>query len=282
MSEAELTEQQLQVQLNRAVKACSQWQQIAAADPAYANDAKRLSDSLKAAEQARKQHDARAVAEAVKSVLDGARQLTQRRREAVTPKPVYGLLQLSETVTLELLQVPGESCWLGRYPVTQEQYEAIIGSNPSNFKGRRRPVEQVNWEEAQAFCRKLQEKFGGSFGLPREAIWEKACRAGTSTSYNNGTDNDSGLSQVAWYSGNSGSETHEVGGKRPNAWGFYDMHGNVWEWCEEWYSSGSSRVIRGGSWGSSSDSCTSSCRSYSSPGYRSYDLGFRVCWRPRS
>lgn len=282
MSEAELTEQQLQVQLNRAVKACSQWQQIAAADPTYANDAKRLSDSLKAAEQAWKQHDAKAVAEAVKSVLDGARQLTQRRREAVVPKPLYGLFQLSETVTLELLQVPGESCWLGRYPVTQEQYEAIIGGNPSNFKGRRRPVEQVNWEEAQAFCRKLQEKFGGSFGLPREAIWEKACRAGTSTSYNNGTDNDSGLSQVAWYSGNSGNETHEVGGKRPNAWGFYDMHGNVWEWCEEWYSSGSSRVIRGGSWINSSDGCASSCRRSSSPSCRANGIGFRVCWRPRS
>ena len=282
MSEAELTEQQLQVQLNRAVKACSQWQQIAAADPTYANDAKRLSDSLKAAEQARKQHDAKAVAEAVKSVLDGARQLTQRRREAVAPKTVFGLLQLSETVTLELLQVPGESCWLGRYPVTQEQYEAIIGSNPSNFKGRRRPVEQVNWEDAQAFCQKLQEKFGGSFGLPREAIWEKACRAGTSTSYNNGTDNDSGLSQVAWYSGNSGNETHEVGGKRPNAWGFYDMHGNVWEWCEEWYSSGSSRVIRGGSWSNSSDYCASSCRDRGSPSGRYGNIGFRVCWRPRS
>lgn len=280
MSEAELTEQQLQVQLNRAVKACSQWQQIAAADPAYANDAKRLADSLKAAEQARKQHDAKAVAEAVRSVLDGARQLTQRRREAVAPKPVYGLFQLSETVTLELLQVPGESCWLGRYPVTQEQYEAIIGSNPSNFKGRRRPVECVNWEEAQAFCQKLQEKFGGSFGLPREAIWEKACRAGTSTSYNNGTDNNLG-EEVGWYDQNSGNETHEVGGKRPNAWGFYDMHGNVLEWCEEWYSSGSSRVVRGGSWGHSYNYCTSSYRDGGSPSYRSSLVGFRVCWRPR-
>ena len=140
----------------------------------------------------------------------------------------------------------------------------------------------VSWEEAQAFCKKLQEKFGGSFGLPSEAIWEKACRAGTSTSYNNGTDNDSGLSQVAWYSGNSGNETHEVGGKRPNAWGFYDMHGNVWEWCEEWYETNKYRVIRGGSWGSSSGSCASSCRSSYGPSTRYDYLGFRVCWRPRS
>ena len=280
MSEAELTEQQLTLQFNRAVKACSQWQQIAAADTAYANDAKRLSEQLAVAEAARKRHDAKAVAEAVKSVLDGARQLTQRRREADVPKPPTGLLQLSPNVTLELLSVPGESCWLGRYPVTQEQYQAIIGSNPSNFKGPKRPVEQVNWNEAQAFCQKLQEKFGGTFGLPQEAIWEKACRAGTSTNYNNGTDNN--LGEVGWYDQNSGSETHEVGGKRPNAWGFYDMHGNVWEWCEDWYSSGSSRVIRGGSWCYSSGDCTSSYRDRSSPGYRNNVFGFRVCWRPRS
>ena len=280
MSEAELTEQQLTLQFNRAVKACSQWQQIAAADNAYANDAKRLSEQLAVAEAARKRHDVKAVAEAVRSVLDGARQLTQRRREAVAPKTAFGLLQLSETVTMEFLQVPGESCWLGRYPVTQEQYEAIVGSNPSNFKGKRRPVETVNWDEAQAFCQKLQERFGGSFGLPREAIWEKACRAGTSTSYNNGTDNN--LGEVGWYDQNSGSETHEVGGKRPNAWGFYDMHGNVWEWCEDWYTSGSSRVLRGGSWYNSSGGCASSYRGNRSPGDRYIYVGFRVCWCPRS
>lgn len=281
MSEAELTEQQLQVQLNRAVKACSQWQQIAAADTAYANDAKRLSEQLAVAEAARKRHDAKAVAEAIKSVLDGARQLTQRRREVVAPKTAFGLLQLSDNVTLELLQVPGEPYWLGRYPVTWEQYEAVIGNNPSNS---RHPMRYAGWDDAQAFCKKLQEKFGGTFGLPREAIWEKACRAGTSTNYNNGTNNN--LGEVGWYDQNSGNETHAVGGKHPNAWGFYDMHGNVWEWCEEWYSSGYSRVVRGGSWCSSSGGCTSSSRgSRNSPchGLNEYiDVGFRVCWRPRS
>ena len=189
--------------------------------------------------------------------------------------------QLSETVTLELLQGPGEPYWLGRYPVTQEQYEAIIGSNPSSFKGRRRPVERVSWKEAQAFCRRLGEKFGGSFGLPGEAIWEKACRAGTTTDFNNGTDNNPG--EVGWVKENSGKKNHDVGEKRPNAWGFYDMHGNVWEWCDDWYDTIKSlRVVRGGSWDVSSERCTSSHRHCYSPGYRNRGIGFRVCWRPRS
>ena len=186
-------------------------------------------------------------------------------------------------------------------PVTQAQYEAVMGTNPSHFKGEEypnasdHPVEQVSWEEAKAFCERLTElrkESGLQFTLPTEAQWEYACRAGSTTRYCFG-DSEGELEDYAWYNENSEGRTHPVGQKRPNDWGLYDMHGNVWEWCLDWYDSayyakpeaaenptgppeGPGRVVRGGGWNVDPGDCRSACRDDDSPGFRSYDLGFRV------
>ena len=127
--------------------------------------------------------------------------------------------------------------YLGKYLVTQEQWQAVMGSNPSNFKGPKNPVERVSWDNCQEFIEKLNANVAGGkgrFALPTEAQWEYACRAGSTTKYCFG-DDDSQLGEYAWYGGNSGNQTHPGGEKRPNAWGLYDMHGNVYEWCQDWY-----------------------------------------------
>jgi formylglycine-generating enzyme required for sulfatase activity len=174
---------------------------------------------------------------------------------------------------------------------TQGQWEAVIGSNPSNFKGTDRPVEKVSWEEAVEFCRKLTAKQrqegvlpeGWEWRLPTEAEWEYAARAGT-TGARHGE-----LDAIAWHGGNSGSETHGVKGKQANAWGLYDMVGNVWEWCGDWYGdyptgsvtdptgpgSGSGRVRRGGSWDGGAGGARSAFRGWFDPGFRNFNLGFR-------
>jgi eukaryotic-like serine/threonine-protein kinase len=148
---------------------------------------------------------------------------------------------------------------LGIYPVTQVQYSKIMGINPSFFKGSDRPVDQVSWNDAQEFCKRLSQKEGAKYRLPSEAEWEYAARAGTSTVYYWGDEIDGG---VAWYDRNSERQTHAVGLKKPNAWGLFDMLGNVFEWCEDWHGAypsdpqvdpqgpinGEVRVLRGGSW----------------------------------
>ena len=182
--------------------------------------------------------------------------------------------------------------YLGKYLVTQEQWEDVMGSNPATSRGRRSPVETVSWDDCQEFIRKLNARFPhpgplpegeGVFRLPTEAQWEYACRAGSTTRYCFG-DDESGLGEYAWYDANSGGKTHPVGEKKPNAWGLYDMHGNVWEWCQDWYdggyyaksptddptgpAAGSYRVIRGGSWFDPARGCRSADRDWCAPGYR--------------
>ena len=178
--------------------------------------------------------------------------------------------------------------------VTQEQYQKVMGTNPSQFKGPQNPVEKVSWADAVEFCGKLSampaEKTAGHvYRLPTEAEWEYACRSGTTTAYGFG-DDASRLGDYGWFDGNSDSSTHPVGEKKPNAWGLYDMHGNVWEWCQDWYgdypsgsttdptgpSSGSFRVDRGGSWCSSAGYCRSAYRYRNAPESRGNFLGFRV------
>ncbi len=152
--------------------------------------------------------------------------------------------------------------YLGKFLVTQEQWEAVMGNNPSHFKGPKNPVESVSWGDCQLFLDKLNGKVGGGkFQLPTEAQWEYACRAGSKTRYCFG-DDETRSGDYAWYDKNSGDKTHPIGERKPNAWGLYDMYGNVCEWCQDWYgdykespaadptgpATGSSRVIRGGSW----------------------------------
>jgi formylglycine-generating enzyme required for sulfatase activity len=184
--------------------------------------------------------------------------------------------------------------YLGKYLVTQEQWEAVMGNNPSHFKGPNNPVESISWNDCQQFLDKLNAKThpgGGKFRLPTEAQWEYACRAGSTTKYCFG-DDESRSGKYAWYRENSGSRAHPVGEKKPNAWGLYDMHGNVWQWCADWFDNGyyakspvndptgptggSFRVIRGGSWDYAAWRCGSARRNIGSLELRDNSVGFRV------
>ncbi len=188
--------------------------------------------------------------------------------------------------------------YIGVYEVTNAEWRRVMGSVPSQWKDDERPVEKVSWDDANEFCRRLSEMpeekdAGRIYRLPTEAEWEYACRAGSTTEYSFG-DDESLLGDFAWFDGNAGSQTHPVGQKRPNAWGLYDMHGNVWEWCSDgWadyprgsvtdpkgWSWSSGRVVRGGSWYDSARFCRSSCRPGSVPSFRSNDLGFRLALSP--
>jgi formylglycine-generating enzyme required for sulfatase activity len=185
-----------------------------------------------------------------------------------------------------------KSFCLSKYPVTQKQWIAVMGYNPSYFKGEERPVENVSWDDAQEFIRKLNQiEEKDNHRLPSEAEWEYACRTGKTTRYSFG-DDESKLGDYAWYYKNSGSETHPVGLKKPNAWGLYDMHGNVWEWCQDmWYenykgspSDGKAwedessfyRVFRGGALDINARDCRSASRNRGVPTFRSNFLGFRL------
>jgi formylglycine-generating enzyme required for sulfatase activity len=190
----------------------------------------------------------------------------------------------------------GKPFYLGRFQVTQAQWEAVMGGNPSRFSGPKRPVERISWEEAQEFIERLNLKEGHqNHRLPTEAEWEYAARAGTTGAYSFG-DAAGELRNHAWYLGNSGHETHPVGEKEPNAWGLHDMHGNVWEWVRDEYRAyssgsaedlvvlpqnayrapGSGRVVRGGGWNSGAGFCRSAYRHFSAPANRDDSIGFRL------
>jgi len=183
--------------------------------------------------------------------------------------------------------------YMGKYEVTQEQYQQVMGKNPSQFKGRADlPVEYVSWDDAQAFCRQIEELTGERLRLPSEAEWEYACRAGTSTMYYSG-DDEASLGRAGWYRGNSKRKTHPVGQKEANAFGLYDIDGNVWEWCEDdchesyegaptdgsaWIDKprGRPRVLRGGGWHNGARGCRSAGRFAAPPATRNNSLGFRL------
>jgi len=181
--------------------------------------------------------------------------------------------------------------YLGKYEVTQEQWQAVMGSNPSQFKGAKNPVERVSWDDCQKFIAALKEKMPGqTFRLPTEAEWEHACRARSKTEYCYGDSPDK-LRDYAWFKDNSEGTTHPVGQKKPNAWGLYDMHGNVWEWCQDWqgeYSAksatdpigpatGARRVLRGGLWKTDALHCQSAFRNIGkTPSDRGFGYGLRV------
>jgi eukaryotic-like serine/threonine-protein kinase len=179
--------------------------------------------------------------------------------------------------------------YLGIYPVTQAQYHAVMGNNPSEFEDPDRPVERVTWHDAMKFCQKLGKTLGQEYRFPSEAEWEYACRAGTTTDFCFG-DDERGLPDYGWHDNNSGGETCLVGQKLPNPFGLYDMHGNVWEWCQDWYDeypsdsisdppgahSGEFRILRGGCWRYRTWYCRSAIRFWFRPYNPSYFLGFRL------
>ena len=181
--------------------------------------------------------------------------------------------------------------YLGKYEVTQAQWLEVMGTNPSHFKGDlNRPVERVSWYMVQDFIRRLNGREGHSkYRLPTEAEWEYAMRAGSTTRYSFG-DNESFLEQFAWYNKNDGGKTHPVGQLKPNAWGLYDMHGNVWEWVHDWRgpyllgtvidpqgpATGNAKGYRGGGWGYGAGRCRSADRSYDAPHYVYGTHGFRL------
>jgi formylglycine-generating enzyme required for sulfatase activity len=192
--------------------------------------------------------------------------------------------------------------YIGLFEVTQKQYSLVTGDNPSGFPGDKRPVECVsynsirgssegaNWPASNAvdsdsFIGRLRRRTRVDFDLPTEAQWEYACRAGTTTVYSYGNTEDG---DYMWYESNSSSQTHEVGTNLPNPWGLYDMHGNVREWCLDWYgtlaygadpkgaSAGTGRVRRGGCWNHNASQCTSSCRYGMDPSRKYTNYGFRL------
>ncbi|MCF0212805.1 MAG: SUMF1/EgtB/PvdO family nonheme iron enzyme, partial [Bacteroidales bacterium] len=179
--------------------------------------------------------------------------------------------------------------YIGETEVTQALWKAVMGNNPSNWKGDNLPVESVSWNDVQTFITKLNQLTGKQFRLPTEAEWEYAARGGNkSKGYKYSGSNDVG--SVAWYDGNSGNKTHAVKTKSPNELGLYDMSGNVWEWCQDWYgnynsssqtnptgpSSGSNRVVRGGDWGIIARGCRVSNRNCHNPTFRNCFIGFRL------
>ena len=225
-------------------------------------------------------------------------------------------IDLGSGVKLEMIAIPGGSFLMGsedftntkpvhkvallpfhigKFQVTQAQWKAVMKTNPSHFKGDNLPVEQVSWDDAVSFCEKLSKQTGQTYRLPTEAEWEYACLAGSTGKYCFG-DDESLLKDYAWYAGNSDRQTHPVGEKLPNNWGLHDMHGNVWEWCQDWYGSnyyaelakqgeainpqgpakGDYRVLRGGSWFDLQMDARAVYRDSNLAANRLSDIGFRV------
>ena len=235
-------------------------------------------------------NEAEAVVEAVKRVAEAAKNAIAEMEFVWVPAGEFRMGSTSSEAGDSEQPVTrvriSRGYWLGKYEVTQAEWQAVMGSNPSEFSGCGNcPVDTVSWDDVQGFIRRLNTLSGGTrYRLPTEAEWEYAARAGTSG------DRYGNLDAIAWYDENSGDRPHPVGRKAPNAWGLYDMLGNVWEWVADWYGdypggsvtdprgpgSGSGRVLRGGSWSSYAGDCRAPNRVYASPGYRVSRYGFRL------
>jgi formylglycine-generating enzyme required for sulfatase activity len=240
---------------------------------------------------------------------------TAQAKQTATPIPVFvrvegGTFQMGggndDEKPVHTVTITG--FYMAKYPVTQKEWIAVMGNNPSYFKGDNLPVECVSWYDAVEYCNRLSEKEkltpaytingtnvtwdrnANGYRLPTEAEWEYAAKGGNGSPGNYAYSGSNNIDEVAWYQENSARSTQEVGAKKPNGLGLYDMSGNVYEWCWDWYgnypneaqtdpigaSSGSFRVDRGGSWGDWVQYVRSALRYYSTPSFRSYSLGFRV------
>jgi formylglycine-generating enzyme required for sulfatase activity len=228
-----------------------------------------------------------------------SRQITNRAGIEMVRIPPGSFMMGSETEKPIHRVTIGAGFYMGKCEVTQAQWKAVMGGNPSRYKGDDFPVERISWNDAKEFVRKLNEtesRGGLVYRLPTEAEWEYACRAGSSGDYAGDLD------KMAWYGGirgNSGYTTHPVGRKTPNSFGLYDMHGNVWEWCEDtWHDSyagapidGSAwvtgrdstlRVVRGGGWVNIANDCRSASRHWVLASVFNELIGFRVVAAPRT
>jgi formylglycine-generating enzyme required for sulfatase activity len=240
----------------------------------------------------------------------------QQETTAHLDEPVVRTIDLGDGAQLELVLIPagqfdvgsprseearendegparrvtiGKPFYIGRFEVTQAQWKAVMRRTRSDLRGADLPADGVRWAEAVEFCARLSEREPETFRLPTEAEWECACRAGSTTRYSFG-DDASFLVHHAWFNSNSDHKTHPVGQKTANAFGLHDMHGNVWEWCSDWYDNylsdatvdptgspdGSSHVLRGGSWFCTPGPCRSANRGWNTPYMRDDDVRFRV------
>jgi formylglycine-generating enzyme required for sulfatase activity len=270
----------------------------------------------------------------IASLFGGAKPAAAQAAPTQTPAPSPGMVRV-EGGTFQMGSNDGydwekpvhtvtvKSFYMAKYEVTQKEWTAVMGSNPSYFKGDNLPVENISWYDAIEFCNRLSEKEkltpaytinksvkdwrnnneydelkwtvtwnrnANGYRLPTEAEWEYAARGGNGSPGNYAYAGSNNADEVAWHSGNSAGSTQEVGAKKSNGLGVYDMSGNVWEWCWDWFgdyasgaqtdpigaSSGSVRVNRGGGWGNTAQDARSAARHYYTPSRRNYDLGFRV------
>ena len=319
------------------IKAASQ-QEKEELEQNYQNQKQKLEQSVQSLQSEIKQVKeqlAQERSQAAKQIQDLEQSHKQQLKKLEEVKGEKGQAQhftekLGNDINLEMIAIPGgkfmmgspegegegnerpqhevtvQAFYMGKYPITQAQYQKVMGKNTSYFKGDYRPVESVSWDEAVEFCQRLSHQTGKEYRLPNEAEWEYACRAGTTTAYYCG---DTITGELANY---AGSETTAVGKYSPNAFGLYDMHGNVWEWCQDdWHESynnaptdgrawllgggskkyikyirlseaSSNKAIRGGSWFNDPDICRSAYHNYNTRDFRNYYIGFRVvCVAPR-
>jgi len=237
--------------------------------------------------------------------LDSTILKTKLEQAEIKPAEIKHL-DLGNGVILELVKIPAGSFLMGgdyeiqlkdflmgKYPVTQKEYQQVMGENPSYFKGDNLPVEQITWYQAVKFCEKVSQNTGRQVTLPSETQWEYAARAGTTTAYFFG-ESESQLGEYGWYDKNSEGKTHPVGQKKTSPWGLYDLLGNVWEWCQDDWddwddhyhnlpkdgspikNNSNTKVVRGGSWYSKASICRGGNRNRDIADFRLGSLGCRV------
>lgn len=219
----------------------------------------------------------KAEAEKAKAAAEKAKAEAAKVQQSSSEPVDTGAPKKKDPFFADMVKVEGtfSDFYISKYQVTQAQWFAVMGNNPSKFQANNNPVEMVSWDDCQEFIKKLNQLTGKKYRLPTSGEWQFAASGGSQTKkYKYAGSNT--LNEVAWYYDNSGNTTHPVGQKKPNELGLYDMTGNVWEWCEDWYEVNKTRVYRGGSWGSDASHCEVSYRGNSTPSYRIRNLGFRL------